>query len=57
MAGRKGVTDFFSKEAKRLGFVARSSFKLQEMQTKFGVIKKGGRGLHSSTSQLNLSRV
>jgi len=42
MAGRKGVTDFFSKEAKRLGFVARSSFKLQEMQTKFGVIKKGG---------------
>jgi 23S rRNA (uridine2552-2'-O)-methyltransferase len=41
-AARKGVTDFFAKEAKRLGYVARSALKLSEMQEKFAVVQKGG---------------
>lgn len=39
---RKGVTDFYAKEAKRLGYVARSALKLSEIQAKFGVIRRGG---------------
>mmetsp|Transcript_26562 Transcript_26562/g.68828 ORF Transcript_26562/g.68828 Transcript_26562/m.68828 type:complete len:278 (-) Transcript_26562:201-1034(-) len=34
--------DFYSKEAKRLGYAARSAFKLQEIQKRFNVIPKGG---------------
>ena len=33
--------DFYYREAKRLGYRARSAFKLIEMQKKFGIIKKG----------------
>ena len=38
-AARKGVTDFFAKEAKRLGYVARSALKLSEMHEKFKCVK------------------
>jgi 23S rRNA U2552 (ribose-2'-O)-methylase RlmE/FtsJ len=38
---RKVTSDFYFKEAKRLGFVARSAFKLQELQV----------GLLSSTTR------
>ncbi|GJP41242.1 hypothetical protein CLOM_g911 [Closterium sp. NIES-68] len=34
--------DFYFKEARRLGYVARSAFKLQEVQRRHGVIKRGG---------------
>ncbi|CAI5537586.1 unnamed protein product, partial [Closterium sp. Naga37s-1] len=34
--------DFFFKEARRLGYVARSAFKLQEVQRRHAVIKRGG---------------
>lgn len=40
-AARKGVTDFFAREAKRLGYVARSALKLSEMHAKFGVLDAG----------------
>lgn len=33
--------DFYYREAKRLGYRARSAFKLIEIQKKFGIIKKG----------------
>ena len=38
-AARRGVTDFFAKEAKRLGYVARSALKLSEIHEKFKVVK------------------
>lgn len=39
---RKVTSDFYFKEAKRLGFVARSAFKLQELQKAHSVIRRGG---------------
>ncbi|KAL2620520.1 hypothetical protein R1flu_000725 [Riccia fluitans] len=36
-----GVPDFFFREAKRLNFVARSAFKLLEIQKKYGIINRG----------------
>jgi 23S rRNA U2552 (ribose-2'-O)-methylase RlmE/FtsJ len=39
MATRKGALDFYAKEAKRLGYVARSALKLTEMCDKFGVLR------------------
>ncbi|KAL3681396.1 hypothetical protein R1sor_024352 [Riccia sorocarpa] len=36
-----GVPDFFFREAKRLNFVARSAFKLLEIQKKYGIITRG----------------
>mmetsp|Transcript_12700 Transcript_12700/g.32045 ORF Transcript_12700/g.32045 Transcript_12700/m.32045 type:complete len:175 (+) Transcript_12700:146-670(+) len=44
MAGprERVLHDFYSKEAKRLGYAARSAFKLQEIQKRFNVIPKGG---------------
>ncbi|KAJ7519186.1 hypothetical protein O6H91_10G101900 [Diphasiastrum complanatum] len=36
-----GAPDFFYKEAQRLRYVARSAFKLLEMQKKYGIIKPG----------------
>jgi 23S rRNA U2552 (ribose-2'-O)-methylase RlmE/FtsJ len=38
---RKGLTDFYAKEAKRLGYVARSAFKLLELSDRFGILRKG----------------
>ncbi|GAB2216422.1 hypothetical protein Droror1_Dr00024195 [Drosera rotundifolia] len=39
--GAAGVPDFFYKEAQRLGYVARSAFKLLQMQEKYKLIKPG----------------
>jgi 23S rRNA U2552 (ribose-2'-O)-methylase RlmE/FtsJ len=36
-----GAPDFFFREAKRLNYVARSAFKLLEIQKKYGVIRPG----------------
>lgn len=36
-----GAPDFFFREAKRLNFVARSAFKLLEIQKKYGIITRG----------------
>lgn len=36
-----GTADFFYREAQRLGYVARSAFKLQQMQKQYKLIKPG----------------
>ena len=53
-AARKGVTDFFAREAKRLGYVARSALKLSEMHAKFGVLDARGAGRRASARVLDL---
>lgn len=53
-AARKGVTDFFAREAKRLGYVARSALKLSEMHAKFGVLDVRGAGRRASARVLDL---
>ena len=43
MHARYVVKDTFYKKAKKEGFRARSAYKLEEMQQRFAVIKKGDR--------------
>lgn len=38
----RNIRDFYFKEAKRLGYIARSAFKLQEIQQRHRVVQKGG---------------
>ena len=38
----KGIQDYYFKEAKRLGYSARSVFKLKEISEKFGLKRVGG---------------
>ena len=45
MHARYIVKDTFYKKAKREGYRARSAYKLEEIQKKFNVIKKGDRVL------------
>ncbi|KAK3248996.1 hypothetical protein CYMTET_41565 [Cymbomonas tetramitiformis] len=39
---KRNIHDFYFKEAKRLGYIARSAFKLQEIQQRHRVVQKGG---------------
>uniref|UniRef100_A0A061SP03 rRNA methyltransferase 2, mitochondrial n=1 Tax=Tetraselmis sp. GSL018 TaxID=582737 RepID=A0A061SP03_9CHLO len=45
MGQQRVLHDFYSQEAKRLGYAARSAFKLLEIQKRYRVIPKGGRVL------------
>ena len=45
MATRRGTLDWAAKEAKKLGYVARSALKLSEIQDKHRVIPRDGRVL------------
>ena len=39
--GSRKTADFFAREAKKLGYAARSALKLKEIQDRFGVMRAG----------------
>ena len=49
--------DFYYKEAKKLGYRARSAFKLIEIQQRFGIIKRGDRIIDLGASPGGWSQV